>query len=196
MAYLHVMRQAAALFDDGATYSNRGVLGALAGRRAGLRLVRAARAHAPLDAREAAIPYWTRAELALDASAPVGLALEEREGPDAAVVRGAWLDGTFEPDDFAERFRVFGPQEALGSPEARARLLGEPRLRVRVVSEVEPDERPDPYGTLSSDEVRAHLAGAPLLVVEWPDISEGLDLERLVDLATFLGQALSRTRSP
>ena len=117
------MRQAAALFDDGATYSNRGVLGALGGRRAGLRLVRATRAHAPLDAREAAIPYWTRVELTLDPPAPVGLALEEREGRDAALVRGEWLDGAFEPEDFATRFRVLGPKEALGSPETRARLL-------------------------------------------------------------------------
>jgi hypothetical protein len=198
VAYLHVMRQASHLFDDGATYSNQGVLGALHGRRAGLRLVRATRAHAPLEAGEVAMPYWTRVEVALDPAAPVGLTLEERAGPAAALVRGAWLDGALEPDDFAERFDLFGPGAPgpLGSTEARARLLRAPRLRVRVLARVEPDEQPDPYGTLSSDGARAHLAGAPIVVVEWPDISEGEDLNRLVNLSTFLGQELTRPRSP
>lgn len=191
MAYRHVMREASGLFDDGATYSSRDVLGSLKGRRAALRLVPAPSALCvpPLNPREAATPYWTRVEVALAEAAPVGLTLEEREGLFAARVRSAWLDEASALADFEVRFHLAGPGAPgpLGSPEVRARLLREPRLRVRVVGEAKAEVE-----VTSSAAPSRVLAGGPLLLVEWPDISEGDDLERLVNLAIFLSRELDR----
>ena len=81
MAYLHVLREAARLLDDGATYSHRGALGHVAGTKVAVRLVYRG---------GSADPWWTRVEVALPRGAPLELAIEEVDGPSAERVRATF----------------------------------------------------------------------------------------------------------
>ncbi|MBX3230940.1 MAG: hypothetical protein KIT84_36385 [Labilithrix sp.] len=68
---------------------------------------------------------------------------------------------------------------APGAPLAEG-LVREPDFDARVVAAVDVDDGADPAGTTNGVVARAHLAGAPLLVVQEAGMLEGADLERLL----------------
>ena len=179
MAYLHVLREAAGLLDDGATYSHRGALGQVAGTKVAVRLV--------YRGGTSAEPWWTRIEVALPRGAPLDLALDELDGPSAERVRATFADDEVDVSELEERFRCRSPwASAFPSRSMRERLLRSPYVVARVVASVAPSDGADPQGTTDGTRAAEHLRGGPVLQVESPQILEATDLERLVALACDL----------
>jgi hypothetical protein len=178
MAYLHVLREAARLLDDGATYSHRGALGHVAGTKVAVRLVYRG---------GSADPWWTRVEVALPRGAPLELAIEEVDGPSAERVRATFASDEVDVSELEERFRCHSPwASAFPSRSMRERLLRSPYVAARVVAAISPSDGADPQGTTDGTGAAEHLRDGPVLQVESPQILEATDLESLVALACDL----------
>ena len=179
MAYLHVLREAAGLLDDGATYSHRGALGQVAGTKVAVRLV--------YRGGTSTEPWWTRIEVALPRGAPLDLVIDELDGTSAARVRATFASDEVDVTELQERFRCISPWGgAFPSQSTAERLLRSPYVVVRVVQAIAPADGSDPHGTTDGTGAARHLQGAPVLQVEAPDILEGTDLQSLLRLGCDL----------
>lgn len=173
MAFLHVLREASRLLDEGATYSHAGAVGTAEGWPVAVRL--AQRADAPAGAEPT--PWCTVVEVSLAGCALEGFSLCERDDHDAALVRADWVEGGLAPERFFERFTLVSPAE--GDRPARGAFSPSGALATRCL------EHP-PF----SASTRAVAGGAVLEVVA-PDFAEGEDLERQLALALHLAHALA-----
>lgn len=179
MAYLHVLREAAGLLDDGATYSHRGALGQVAGTKVAVRLA--------YHGGTSAEPWWTRIEVALPAGSPLDLAIDELDGPSAARVRATFASDEVDVSELGARFGCVSPWAGGFPSRATAEsLLRSPHVVVRVVAAIAPADGADPHGTTDGTGAARHLQGAPVLQVEGPGILESTDLESLLRLACDL----------
>jgi hypothetical protein len=172
MAYLHVLREASRLFDDGATFSHACAVGTARGLAVAVRL-RERGPGLPGAERE---PWSTVVEVALAEPRLAGLTLAEREGAEAAHVRARWYEGELEPEHLDVRFALeglgawaAGPSFA-PSPALAARLLHHPALVARTIARGE---------------------RGVVLEVEAPGLAEGEDMERQLELALALAEELS-----
>lgn len=179
MAYLHVLREAAGLLDDGATYSHRGALGRVAGMKVAVRLV--------YHGARSTEPWWTRVEVELPVGAPLDLAIDELDGPSAARVRATFASDEVDVSELEERFRCTSPWPGtFPSRSVQERLVRTPYVAARVVEAIAASDGADPRGTTDGTGAARHLAGAPVLQVEGPGILEATDLESLLGLACAL----------
>jgi hypothetical protein len=205
MAYLHVLREASRLFDDGATFSHAGAVGTARGLAVAVRL-RERGPGLPGAERE---PWSTVVEVALAEPRLAGLTLAEREGAEAAHVRARWHEGELEPEHFEPCQRLederFEPCQRLEDERFEpCQRLEHQHLDVRFALEglgawaAGPSFAPSPA-------LAARLLHHPALVartiargergvvleVEAPGLAEGEDMERQLELALALAEELS-----